>query len=232
IVDEVLAVGDAEFQKKALGKMKDVSGKDGRTVLFVSHNMAAVQNLCTRAMYLKNGIVDYVNNTSDTINYYLSDVKRNTDKSLAEIEERKGNGKIQLKEIIGYNQHGEAQSVFLCGDKMKFKIIFESTISTGKIKGRLDIGINNFHDIRVAWLSTSMFSDYLNIDEEGITFTIEKLPLMPGSYNVNLYCETDGEVADWLGNVFAFDIAESDFYKTGRKVPAGQGYVFLDYQIQ
>ncbi len=55
IVDEVLAVGDAEFQKKALGKMKDVSGKDGRTVLFVSHNMAAMQNLCNSVILLKNG---------------------------------------------------------------------------------------------------------------------------------------------------------------------------------
>jgi lipopolysaccharide transport system ATP-binding protein len=71
VVDEVLAVGDAEFQKKAIGKMQDVSKGEGRTVLFVSHNMAAVRSLCTRGILLKNGTVDYMGTIPDTINQYL-----------------------------------------------------------------------------------------------------------------------------------------------------------------
>ena len=71
VVDEVLAVGDAEFQKKAIGKMQDVSKGEGRTVLFVSHNMAAVRSLCTRGIMLKNGKVDFVGNIPDTLNHYL-----------------------------------------------------------------------------------------------------------------------------------------------------------------
>lgn len=71
VVDEVLTVGDAEFQKKAIGKMQDVSKGEGRTVLFVSHNMAAVRSLCTRGIMLKNGTVDFVGTTPDTINHYL-----------------------------------------------------------------------------------------------------------------------------------------------------------------
>jgi lipopolysaccharide transport system ATP-binding protein len=73
VVDEVLAVGDAEFQKKAIGKMKDISGNDGRTVLFVSHNMAAVKSLCTRAIMLKNGSVENEGNVDEVINYYLKE---------------------------------------------------------------------------------------------------------------------------------------------------------------
>jgi lipopolysaccharide transport system ATP-binding protein len=69
IVDEVLAVGDAEFQKKCLGKMKDVSVQDGRTVLFVSHNMGAVKQLSTSAIALENGLITYVGNTIDTVSY-------------------------------------------------------------------------------------------------------------------------------------------------------------------
>ena len=72
IVDEVLAVGDAEFQKKCLGKMKDVSGKDGRTVLFVSHNMTAMNSLCDSAIYMRNGRVQQIGETSEIINAYLS----------------------------------------------------------------------------------------------------------------------------------------------------------------
>ena len=71
VVDEVLAVGDAEFQKKAIGKMQDVSKGEGRTVLFVSHNMAAVRSLCTRGVMLKNGMVDFMGSIPNTLNYYL-----------------------------------------------------------------------------------------------------------------------------------------------------------------
>lgn len=71
VVDEVLAVGDAEFQKKAIGKMQDVSKGEGRTVLFVSHNMAAVRNLCTRGIVLQNGKMVYDGNTDAAIRYYL-----------------------------------------------------------------------------------------------------------------------------------------------------------------
>lgn len=70
IVDEVLAVGDADFQKKCLGKMKDVSGQ-GRTIIFVSHNMAAINNLCSRVIFLENGQLKMDGKTSDVINYYL-----------------------------------------------------------------------------------------------------------------------------------------------------------------
>lgn len=71
VVDEVLAVGDAEFQKKAIGKMQDVASGQGRTVLFVSHNMAAVRSLCTQGVMLKNGMVDFIGNITDTLNHYL-----------------------------------------------------------------------------------------------------------------------------------------------------------------
>ena len=77
IVDEVLAVGDAEFQKKAIGKMQDVSGKDGRTVLFVSHNLSSVESLCERSILMENGNVTMDAPTSDVISQYLSDRKFN-----------------------------------------------------------------------------------------------------------------------------------------------------------
>ncbi len=72
VVDEVLAVGDAEFQKKAIGKMKDVSQGEGRTVLFVSHNMASIRSLCKNGILLKNGMIEYSGTAADTIDYYLS----------------------------------------------------------------------------------------------------------------------------------------------------------------
>ena len=72
IVDEVLAVGDVEFQKKAIGKMQDISKGEGRTVLFVSHNMAAVESLCSRVMVLEYGKLAYQGSTNESIAYYLN----------------------------------------------------------------------------------------------------------------------------------------------------------------
>ena len=72
VVDEVLAVGDAEFQKKAIGKMQDVSTQEGRTILFVSHNMTSVQSLCDRGIYLKNGSIEYTNFIKPVIERYIA----------------------------------------------------------------------------------------------------------------------------------------------------------------
>ncbi|MCB0447368.1 MAG: ATP-binding cassette domain-containing protein [Gelidibacter sp.] len=71
VVDEVLAVGDAEFQKKAIGKMQNISRGEGRTVVFVSHNMAAVKSLCTRAIVLESGLIAFNGSTDDAVSYYL-----------------------------------------------------------------------------------------------------------------------------------------------------------------
>ena len=102
VVDEVLAVGDAEFQKKAIGKMQDVSKGEGRTVLFVSHNMAAVRSLCTRGVMLKNGMVDFIGNIPDTLDHYLKiDGKTKKDKIINNIKYTKNTITIHNIEING-----------------------------------------------------------------------------------------------------------------------------------
>ncbi len=101
IVDEVLAVGDAEFQKKALGKMRDVSRGDGRTVLFVSHNMTAIKNLCKSIMFMQNGKIKDVGKPEDIINTYLSSTKieSNMIKFYSSPEEAPGNELVKMKRM-------------------------------------------------------------------------------------------------------------------------------------
>jgi lipopolysaccharide transport system ATP-binding protein len=100
IVDEVLAVGDAEFQKKALGKMKDVSTNKGRTVLFVSHNMVAIKSLCDKAMYLKNGRVVEIGSPAQVINNYLSNqIGKYLLQKFEDINTAPGNEKAKLRKI-------------------------------------------------------------------------------------------------------------------------------------
>jgi len=97
IIDEVLAVGDAEFQKKCLGRMKDVSVNDGRTVLFVSHNMAAVKSLCTRSLVMEHGQVLFTGNTDSAVSYYLKGNSEQLNKKLFADEFK--NDDFQLHEI-------------------------------------------------------------------------------------------------------------------------------------
>ena len=97
IVDEVLAVGDAEFQKKALGKMKDVSEKGGRTVLFVSHNMAAVKTLCHRCLLLKNGAIKIDSNVENAMNEYFMEDKEDNYFSLSKVDKNKKGYFLDIK---------------------------------------------------------------------------------------------------------------------------------------
>ena len=99
IVDEVLAVGDAEFQKKAIGKMKDISSEGGRTVLFVSHDMTAIQSLCTELLILDNGVNIFQGDIIDGIDYYLNDKSKVNQDNLLAIRNRRGDKSSKFKSI-------------------------------------------------------------------------------------------------------------------------------------
>ncbi len=97
VVDEVLAVGDAEFQKKAIGKMQDVSKGEGRTVLFVSHNMASVKSLCKSGLLLENGVVKYIGGINDTVDYYIGDGGSTENQYFDDLSMAPGNDVIRIK---------------------------------------------------------------------------------------------------------------------------------------
>lgn len=122
IVDEVLAVGDAEFQKKCLGKMKDVSVHDGRTVLFVSHNMAAVKQLCTVGLVMRHGAIVYEGGALEAVNYYQNS---NDTSSYFEhkglLEDAPGNGNIRILKFGVEPVHGEVISI---SSGIKFELQF------------------------------------------------------------------------------------------------------------
>ena len=124
VVDEVLAVGDAEFQKKAIGKMQDVSKGEGRTVLFVSHNMAAVRSLCTRGVMLKNGTIDYIGSILDTLEHYLKvDDGKHEELIVNNIKWKKNTIKINNIEI---NNSKESYSLIKNGQEY-LDILIEGT---------------------------------------------------------------------------------------------------------
>ncbi|NBX19832.1 MAG: ATP-binding cassette domain-containing protein, partial [Bacteroidia bacterium] len=123
IVDEVLAVGDAEFQKKCMGKMKDVSGA-GRTVLFVSHQMSSIRSLCTKGVMLNRGGIEYIGNTDDCVSLYLGS-QDNSGTDLINRTDRLGAGQVRFTNIHIYNSSGDAKVEFFSGDAITIKLNYQ-----------------------------------------------------------------------------------------------------------
>ena len=228
VIDEVLAVGDAEFQKKAIGKMQDISREGGRTVLFVSHNMAAVANLCTRSIVLENGTVVFNGKTENAILFYL---KGNlTSENLIDIEDRKGNGKIKIKsvEIYGNDKNSSAIS----GSKLNFEYQFDNPNDILLKETRFDFRIDDTMGQRIAWFSTILKpvnknSEILKI----LNFEIQRCNLNQGIYYATTYIEVNNELADHIQNAFSFEIFEGDFYNIGKKTPLVQSKILMDFNL-
>jgi lipopolysaccharide transport system ATP-binding protein len=123
-VDEVLAVGDAQFQKKCLGKMGDVA-KEGRTVLFVSHNMVAIQSLCTNAMLLREGRVEAHGQVSAVINQYLRASAERSEKRWPEDSSKPGDDAVKLVAVRVLTTEGEKTNVIQMHEDFQIEIEYQ-----------------------------------------------------------------------------------------------------------
>jgi len=152
VVDEVLAVGDAEFQKKAIGKMQDISKEGGRTVLFVSHNMASIQNLCTRCVVLENGSTVFEGKTDEAINYYLQGGQALQAIPLEERKDRSGNGWLKVTKIELTDTSRKLISAVQAGGSCIINFYYESTITDEELLKAIipSIQIINGYDTSVS----------------------------------------------------------------------------------
>ncbi|WP_417237074.1 Wzt carbohydrate-binding domain-containing protein, partial [Bizionia paragorgiae] len=228
VIDEVLAVGDAEFQKKAIGKMQDISKGDGRTVLFVSHNMAAVKSLCTRAIVLEHGKTVFEGAVEIAINKYLDIDKTSLD--FTYFKDRKGNGEIKIIEasVSGFSEEQVPQS----SKKFKIKFKLENLNRYNATEVAFDIRIDDNIGQRIAWLSTTLLERNSNNIVEFIIFEIEKLNLNKGVYYVTTFILVNNELSDWIQNAFSFEVVEGDYYGTGKLVPSHQSKVLMDFKVE
>ena len=228
VIDEVLAVGDAEFQKKAIGKMQDISKGEGRTVLFVSHNMAAVQNLCTRAVVLEQGTVVFEGGVEESILYYLKGNLKS--ESLIDIQERKGSGKVKVKSVEVFGN--DSTSTPISGSKINFEYQFENSTNVLLKDIRFDFRIDDVMGQRIAWFSTSLkMLDVKGKVLKNLNFEIERCNLNQGIYYATTYIEVNGELSDHIQNAFSFEIFEGDFYNTGKKIAVVQSKILMDFNI-
>ncbi|HEY5370602.1 MAG TPA: ABC transporter ATP-binding protein [Hanamia sp.] len=220
IVDEVLAVGDAEFQKKALGKMKEVSGKEGRTVLFVSHNMAAVTNLCDSGMLLKNGKITIISDIENTIRQYqLANQENSID--LTNYNNRKGSGDCRVSRIDILTENNVQSSVQKLGEKISFELTIKN-FTENILKGiRIIIGVYNLNDEGYLRFDTNTTNTLINISSENTKVVCklnEHLNIKPDLYSMNIAIFKDDQMLDYVQGASKFSIENYDYYGTGKTI--------------
>ena len=231
IVDEVLAVGDVEFQKKAIGKMKDVSSQDGRTVLFVSHNMASIENLCSQCIFLDNGTVKEIGKTVDIIESYIATEAASDIAPLYERRDRKGNQKINLLDINFYNHKGESVNAVKSGQDLVVKIKYKSEENYDFNRIKISFGIRNSKEVVLFTCPSNVFEFNEKIELEGeFVLTIPKIPLPEGIYTFNLFIQVNNEVSDWIQKAGNLVVIGGDYYHTGILPPKSHDGVLIDYK--
>ncbi len=232
IIDEVLAVGDAEFQKKCLGKMEDVTQKGGRTVLFVSHNLAAVSQLCNQGILLRGGEAVEAGEVENVIHSYISYNKAKVVAGeLINLDARKGSGRFRIASISMMNQQHEPIFVARTGSEVVFEIKMNKRLNKREGAFRIDFAIDTEQDMRIGWFSSDAVINKLGDEFDTVLFKIPKFNYGKGSYYLTFHCTWNGEVVDYIHQAYSFDVEEGDFFGTGKVVPASQTLIYTEHEI-
>jgi len=219
-IDEVLAVGDAAFQQKCLGKMEDVA-RGGRTVLFVSHNLAAVTNLCSVVYLLDEGQVVTSGLPQPVIEKYLATVRPSHAVSLRQRQDRSGDGRMRFTDLVIQDSKGNPISVATSGQDIEISVGYEASDNQPLQKVRVSIVFHDLFEQVLVYCRNDLTGElFKTLSPRGrIVCHIPHLPFYPGRYNFNLHAEVNGIVADWLQPGGTLEVAGGDFYGTGRLPP-------------
>lgn len=209
IVDEVLAVGDAEFQKKCMGKMEEVTTKQGRTILFVSHNLTAIQELCNKTILIENGSVKEIGDTKEVIDLYMEE-----NSSLIEQEQdlsskkRIGTGEIQFTNIMVTNSNDS--EIIRSDDRLKIIMSYKKNSEKKLDDTKVVISIFNAQTQQlVLRLDSEMTKDTVsNITEPLGEINCETSPIdiKAGRYSITLDFFIYGKICDHIDNAYEFEV--------------------------
>jgi lipopolysaccharide transport system ATP-binding protein len=215
IVDEVLAVGDAQFQKKCLGKMQEV-GKKGRTVLFVSHNMAAVENLCSTGIVLNQGEKIFQGEVAQAVNTYISSFAAEVNTSIDQRTDRKGKGRVRITQLDIEDMNGNKNVPFPIGSELSFQIKYDGQEEVRN--PRVIIGVYDNLGVGITRFDTDITGGLPSfLSKSGrIVCSTTGMNIPPGRYLINIAFFSSGGMEDYLSNATNLDINGSDFFKTGR----------------
>ncbi|MCR9200692.1 MAG: ABC transporter ATP-binding protein [Planctomycetaceae bacterium] len=231
IVDEVLAVGDADFQQKAIGKMKEVSRSEGRTILFVSHNLGSVKTLCQRGIVLAEGGVAADEPVEDAVAKYVRHTQPSatTGQNLLDRTDRSGDGQVKIAEFWIENQHGERDTAIPVGSDA---ILAVRLVVNSDSVSNVDVGFS-IHDPQDLSPLTILYSgrqnQFFSGDTEfNVRCRLADLPFPPGKYPVGARVVVGHSESDWIKSpIGELTSASGDFFGFGRPINSGTGKVLL-----
>jgi lipopolysaccharide transport system ATP-binding protein len=227
VIDEVLAVGDYEFQQKCLGKMEEVSKGEGRTVLFVSHNLNMMRTLCKHSVLLKGGKFQDMGNTDHIISTYLSSGNLNQVIFTNSAFEGTGNKSLEFTEIKTVGRQG---SEIFSNEYFAINVGYKVNRSENLLAPRIDIRIDDKFGQRLIWF-TSKENPTLEWKSGQILFEIDKLPLIEGEYQLTIYASDGVETSDWYKNIMAFKVENRKKVSGLYEIPNDQTYFICNYQV-
>jgi lipopolysaccharide transport system ATP-binding protein len=231
IVDEVLAVGDVTFQKKCLGKMQEVS-TGGRTVLFVSHNLAAVTQLCSRGIVLSGGKVEVNDRVEAAVKSYLQTARSLSGTRLDERKDRKGSGQLRFHSVTMHDAEGQEVASPQCGRAARVRLHYRSNFS-GEERD-VDVAFNMRNDSGVvisAFANIPTGASRLRLRPQGyFECHWPKTVFRAGNYGCALFCAVDGEVCDWMQDAFTISVEDGDFFGTGALISRDHGDVLCEHR--
>jgi lipopolysaccharide transport system ATP-binding protein len=228
VIDEVLAVGDARFQKKCLGKMGDVA-REGRTVVFVSHNMPTVANLCQRVVLLRGGQLLEVGPTAKVIDHYLTEAADVPTDALRDRTDRHGRGDVRATALELLNPQGSLIQSPLSGSTLTMRLHYSG--QPGREFRNCNMSIIIFRDERPYVVLSTDLVDSRQIDIEGdgyVDFIVPNLPLSAGNYSLTSYIGVNSEMQDYVQHAAELSVIDGDFFGTGRAMlPGWHGQVIM-----
>jgi len=233
MLDEVLAVGDASFNKKALKKVDEISKEQNRTVLFVSHNLASIKTLCSRAILIDKGKVVFDGLPNDTVDFYL---KRSTEKANSKIrldlrnrEDRKGNKNLKVVDIKFFNDKGETIDEATSGGFLEIRFYYETSKYVNNQNFNFGVSINSSKFNKVAiFENDEMGTVFEKFKKNGfVSLKINKLNLRSGRYFLDFSIREGMRGHGWkhideMSNAKELFVNVGDFWKTGIKNYPGE----------
>lgn len=218
LIDEVLAVGDAKFQRKSIGKMDEVTSNRNRTIIFVSHDLGAIKKICNKCILIDKGQIIKAGPTENVINEYLEridkDIELNQDNILT--NNRSGTGKVLVNSVRIENEKGKKINYAVSGNPLK--IIFEVTSKDVYEKVNLSFSIHTQLSQNVILHQSKYSKDLFKVKKgvSKISFMLNNLSLISGVYLINMRIDINGEEADFPKEpVFKLRVVDGDFYGTG-----------------
>lgn len=229
IIDEVLSVGDAQFQKKCLNKMHDAA-ESGRTVIFVSHNLAAVENLCQRGVVLKQGKVTFVGERHEAVAHYLESVGGNLDSGLEDRGDRIGSGEIRITAITIKDAAGNPIRDVKSGQDID--ICFHYKASKEPVWSDVVVGfmVRTYLESPVFLQHNRLTGDrWGSLPPEGsFVCRIRRLPLPPASYRLGFSVMNGDDYIDRIDDACELTVIDGDFFGSGEVPPITHGCCLVD----